>query len=392
MPGHIKKRGQGSWTVVVEQGRDPTSGKRRQLWRTVQGTKKDAEAYLIQLLHERNGGIDVHPGRLTLGQYLERWLDEYAEHSVSARTHERYAGIVHNHLIPALGSVQLAKLRPQQIQAYYGRALKEGRADKRAGGLSARTVLHHHRVLREALHQAVRWQVLARNPADGVEPPRPSRPEMHVLTPDGVQQLLDACVDPEMRALAFTAVATGLRQGELLALRWSDLDLPAARLEVTRTLQYLSGKGLSFAPPKTEKSRRRVSLSPETGTALAEHRRRQAEHRLRLGSGFTDQGLVFPEALGGPQPPFRVSHRFATVVKRAGVGPLRFHDLRHTHATLLLRAGVHPKVVSERLGHTSVTITLDTYSHVLPGLQEEAANLLDGYLKPRSSESRLANG
>ncbi|MEC4688648.1 MAG: tyrosine-type recombinase/integrase [Nitrospirota bacterium] len=386
MPGSIVKRGKNSWSVIVDLGRDPVTGKRRQLWRSVKGTKREAEAMLVRLLHERDSGIDIQPGRLTVGEYLERWLEDYASHNVSPRTHERYAGIVRKHLVPALGSVPISKLRPQHIQAYYSQAARSGRLDKKPGGLSARTVLHHHRVLREALHHAVRWQVIARNPADAVAPPRPSRAEMQVLGPDGVQELLAACNDPDLYAVVFVAVSTGLREGELLALRWSDVNLDGGNLQVTRNLQYLSGRGTVFAEPKTDRSRRKVAFSQETLALLTDHRRQQLERRVALGGAYRDQGLVFADPFGNPMPPYRLSQRFARVVRAAGLAPLRFHDLRHTSASLLLSAGVHPKVVSERLGHAGVSITLDTYSHVLPGLQEEAADLLDAYLRKPSRQ------
>jgi integrase len=215
---------------------------------------------------------------------------------------------------------------------------------------------------------------------------------MHALDGAGVQRLLGACGDPDLHALVFVAVTTGLRQGEVLALRWSDVDLADGGLRVVRSLQYLGREGLRFAEPKTARSRRRLALSPDTVSALGEHRRRQLARRLALGPAYEDQDLVFPDPLGRPAPPPRISHRFGALVRRAGVGPLRFHDLRHTHATLLLQAGVHPKVVSERLGNTSVSITLDTYSHVLPGLQEQAVRLLDGILQRPPAGERLANG
>jgi integrase len=342
----------------------------------------------VQLLHQRDGGIDAPPGKLAVGEYLQRWLEDYAKGNTAPRTYERYEQIVRQHLIPALGAIPLARLRPQHIQACYSEARQAGRIDGKDGGLSAQTVLHHHRVLREALHHAVRWQLLARNPADAVEAPRPPRHEMRVLTPDGVQRLLAACEDSELYAIVFVAVATGLREGEILALRWSDVDLHGSSAHVTRTLQYVSGRGLLFREPKTSRSRRRVSLSRETVAVLSEHRRRQLERRLALGPGYEDQNLVFVGSAGKPIPPYSVSQRFATLVKAAGIGPLRFHDLRHTSATLMLSAGVHPKIVSERLGHSGVAITLDTYSHVLPGLQEEAANLLDAFLRSPARDAR----
>lgn len=387
MQGHIRKRGRNSWTVVVDMGRDPTTGKRKQLWRSVRGTRRDAEGLLVQLLHLRDGGIDIFPGKVTVADYLQRWLEDYARPKTAPKTYEGYAQIIRCHLVPALGAIPLAKLRPQHVQAYYSRMLHRGRADGKEGGLSAQTILHHHRLLKEAFHQAVRWQLIAHSPIDVVEPPRPVRKEMQVLTPDGVQRLLSACKDPDLHAVVFVAVSTGLREGELLGLRWSDLDLSAGSLHVMRVLQYISGQGLTLREPKTSRSRRRVALSPETVSVLTEHRRRQLERRLALGSAYDDQGLVFAGPTGKPIPPYSVSQRFATLVKTAGLAPLRFHDLRHTSATLMLSAGVHPKVVSERLGHSGVSITLDTYSHVLPGIQEQAASLLDDLLLRRTSRA-----
>lgn len=308
------------------------------------------------------------------------WLRDYAQHNVSARTYERYAGIVRNHLVPALGSIQLSKLRPQQIQAYYSEALESGRMTGRGGPLSARTVLHHHRVLREALQQAVRWQLLSANAADAVEPPRPVRTEMRVLGPEGVASLLEACAEePTLRMAVYLAVSTGLRLGELLGLKWSDIDLEARSLQVVRSLQYISGQGLRFGEPKTSRSRRRVALSEGTVAELRRHRRRQIAERL-ASSDYSDLDLVLCDGAGAPIPPYQLSQRFSNLVKSAGLAPHRFHDLRHTSATLLLRAGVHPKIVSERLGHSSVAITLDTYSHVLPDMQEEAAREFDAWM------------
>lgn len=380
MPGSVQKRSKKSWTVVIDLERDPKTGRRRQLRRSIKGTKKEAEALLVQLLHERDIGIDQPPNKLTLAEYLTRWLEDYAYPNTAPKTYQRYAQIIKNNIIPALGGIMLASLRPQHIQRYYSHALKDGRIDRRKGGLSARTVLHHHRVLNEALRHAVRWQLMVRNPAEAVEPPRPIRSEMQVLSPESINTLLASCKDHNLYAIIYLAVATGLRQGELLGLRWDAIDLDSSSLSVTRTLQYISGLGLIFREPKTAGSRRKVSLSDETVRMLREHRKHQIETRLSLGPAYNDQNLVFANALGNPIPPYIVSEKFNILIKRIGLSPLRFHDLRHTSATLLLRAGVHPKIVSERLGHSGVAITLDTYSHVLPDLQSEAANLMDKLL------------
>jgi integrase len=379
MQGHIRKRGKDSWTVVVEQGRDPVTGKRKQLWRSVKGTKREAGALLVQLLHQRDTGIDVPPGKITLAEFLERWLEDYARPNVSPKTFLQYSDFVHRQLIPAIGAVPLAKLRPQHIQRYYSHALQRGRADGK-GGLSPKTVLHIHRLLRQALGHAVKWQILARNPADAVAPPRPQRFEPPVLAPAETRRLLTTADQTPHGALIHTAVMTGLRRGELLGLRWQDLDLDAGVLRVRQAAQWLPGQGWSFRPPKTHRSRRPVALAPATLNVLKQHRRRQLQEKVALGPAYRDHDLVFASPLGTPIDPSNLRRAWARIVEATGLPHLRFHDLRHIHATLLLLGGIHPKVVAERLGHTDVAITLNTYSHVLPHLQSQAAAGLERML------------
>ena len=297
MPGHIRKRGKESWTVVVDLGRDPTTGKRRQIWRSVKGPKRDAETLLVQMLHQRDTGIDVPPGKMAVGEYLERWLEDYARPNVSPKTLLQYTDFVRRQIIPALGSIGLTKLRPLHIQSYYSRALREGRADGK-GGLSAKSVLHVHRLLRQALSHAVKWQILARSPADSAEPPRPKRYDPPILSPTQVRTLLSRSSDTPQAALIHTAVMTGLRRGELLALRWQDLDLDAAILHVRQSVQWLPGLGWNFREPKTHRSRRPVALATATVNVLREHRLRQVQDRLTLGADYADHDLVFAHPSG----------------------------------------------------------------------------------------------
>ena len=223
MKGHIRKRGERSWAVVLDVGRD-AEGKRRQKWHRVSGTKKDAQRELNRLLFELDEGIYIEPAKLSVGDYLERWLDDYAANNVARKTLERYTEIIRDHLKPAIGHVMLPKLQPLHIQSYYSKALSEGRKDGK-GGLSAQTVLHHHRVLRGALKQAMRWQMLARNPADAVEPPRPERQQMKALDEAETVYLLEAAKNSRLYRPIFLAVTTGMRRGEILAVRWSAIDL-----------------------------------------------------------------------------------------------------------------------------------------------------------------------
>jgi integrase len=378
----IRKRGKNSWEVTVWQGRDPSTGRRRRRCLTIHGTKRDAAQALANALHERDTGTDLSPGRLTVADYLRRWLRDYAAHRVAPSTLVRYRSIIKEHLIPALGSLRLRDLRPAHIEEAYGGFLgPKGRADK-SGGLSPRTVLHHHRLLKEALSRAVELQLMAHNPAANVKPPRPARAEMRVLGAEEVSWLLEAAAGTPLYALVYLALHTGLRQGELLGLRWQDIDLDRGTLHVQRTAQRLPGQGVTYRPPKSHRSSRPVSLSPEVVSLLREHRRLQVEHKLRVGPAYRGLGLVFASPLGGPIDAGNLRRAFARLLDRAALPRIRFHDLRHTAATLMLTAGVHPKVVSERLGHATVALTLDTYSHVLPDLQRDAAEALDRVLGP----------
>ena len=379
MQGHIRKRCKNSWAIVIDKGRGP-DGRRLQTWRTVHGTKRDAERERTRLLHELNTGAYVEPAKLTVAEYLEQWLRDCAEPKVSAKTFERYEEVVRRHLVPALGQHRLDKLQPLHIQAYYSSALKNGRLDGK-GGLSAQTVVHHHRIFRQALGQAVRWQLIVRNPADAVDPPRPRRQEMPALDDDQIAQLLEAAKGTSCYIAVLIAVTTGLRRGEVLALRWQDVDLDKGTLAVRQTLEQTKKFGLTFKEPKSQKSRRVVALPAILVEELRKHRRKQSKQRLALRRAYQDHGLVCPRDDGSPQSPDALSAAFPHLVSRAGVPRMRFHDQRHTHATQLLIHGVHPKVVSERLGHANIGITLDTYSHVLPGMQEDAACRVDAALR-----------
>ena len=371
MPGHIERRGRDSWRVIVELPPDPVTGRRRTRKVSIRGRKKDAERALIEVLSLRDHGVDVEPQRITVAEYLERWLRDYAEPNVAPSTLKRYRGIC-SVLAETLGELRLQALRPAHIQAMYAR-LRERQ-------LAPRTVLHHHRILKEALRHAVGWQLLERNPADAVSSPRVQRKEMQALDTEGVERLVNACEDDDQRRLIFTALSTGLRLGELLGLRWSDLDLETRAATIRRTAQYLGRDGVKLRAPKTARSRRTISLSPSTVTLLREHRVAQNERRLRLGPAYEDHGAVFAAPDGRLLAPYTASYRFHKIVRSLGLTGFRFHDLRHTSATLALQAGVPAKVVSDRLGHASVAFTLDTYAHVLPDQQRQAADLIDSVL------------
>ena len=381
MKGHIRKRGKRSWAVVVELERGP-GGKRKQKWHTVQGTKKYAERKLTELLHSLDTGSYAEPTELTVATFLDRWLSEYAKRQVAGKTYERYVSIVNLHLKPLLGRLLLGKLQPLHLESAYTTWLETGRKKKQKegpAGLSSRTVLQHHRILHKALKMAVRWRLISQNPADAVEPPTYQGREIQPLDEGGSAWLLDFANDSRLYGPILLAVAGGLRRGEILALRWTDVDLESAVIMVRRSIEQTKGV-LKFKDTKGKRSRA-LSLPTLAIDALKKHSDQQNECRRLLGDAYYQNGLIFPSEDGSIWRPDSFTSAFVTLAERAGLKGIRFHDLRHSHASQLLRHGVHPKVVQERLGHSSIAITMDVYSHLLPGMQEEAAKKVDQALR-----------
>jgi integrase len=310
---------------------------------------------------------------------MTKWLTDHVSLKVSRKTHERYSEIANNHIVPALGEIRLQQLQPVDIEGFYADALRKGRRIGE-GGLSKRSVLHIHRILRQALKQAVRWKLLVHNPTDAVEPPKADRKEIVALTELETAMLLTAAGGTSFYIPALLAVTTGLRRGEILALRWSDVDLERGTLAVRRTLEQTKAR-LAFKAPKTQMSRRTVALPVMTVDALRKHKVGQAQDRLRLGLGRDDDGLVCARFDGEPRSPHAFTSEFTRFVAKLDISRITFHGLRHSHASHLLRAGVHPKVTQERLGHSTISTTMDLYSHVLEGMQEDAASRIDTALR-----------
>ena len=359
--GHLRQRSPGSWTIDLYLGIDPVTGKKRYKSETVRGTKAQAERRRNELVHQLDTGAYVEPAKETVAQFLQTWLRDYAEVSVKPDTYEGYRSQVNTHLVPALGQIPVRNLAPRHIQTFESALLREG--------LSARTVLHLHRRISQALTWGVKMGVLQRNAAAAVQPPRPQRREFKTLTWESVHDFLDAARDSKYLPLWLTALLTGLRRSEFLALRWRDLDLTAGTLSVTRRVVQLETKEMDFAPPKN--GRPRMVTLPHQAVAVLQ-RIREIRESEREGLPWNPEGLVFSKPDGRPLRPATVSTAFRRLARRTGNHGLRLHDLRHTHASLMLAAGIHLKVISERLGHSSISVTGDLYSHVLPGLQEEA--------------------
>jgi len=310
------------------------------------------------------------PGeRQTVGQYLDQWL-EAVRPTLRPESYRRYQDFCRIHIIPELGSTRLAKLSPERVQSAYSRRLK--------AGLSGTSVQLMHGVLHKALDQAMRWELIPRNVADLVTAPRRSTPEMRTLSPEEANALLEAASGHRLEALYVLAITCGLRLGELQAVRWRDVDLEGARLRVTVTYQGMVDGKPVLAEPKTARSRREVHLSALAVAALRRHRLAQLEERMRAANLWENHDLVFTNERGRPLDGNNFRQRtFAPLLERAGLPKIRFHDLRHTAATLLMSQGVPIKVASEMLGHADITTTLRTYSHVLPGMQQQAADAMD---------------
>jgi integrase len=376
MRGHIRQRGGANhWAVVVDQ-RDPQTGKRRRKWYTVHGGKRAAEREAARLISDIERGTHAEPTRETVAAFLERWI-EHMQAQVSPRSHERYGELCRKNLAPLLGSLALAKLQPAHISAAYAKALTSGRRDGK-GGLSARTVTHMHRVLREALQQALLWQLLARNPADAVKPPKVERRQMQVLDTDSAVDLIEAARGTAMFVPILLGVRCGMRRGEVVALRWRNVDLDRGQISVIASAEQTE-HGVREKETKSGRGRT-IVLSATEIEELRSHRLQQVQGLLALGVRLTDDHHVVTREDGQPLQPRSLTHAFVKFARRHGV-QIRLHDLRHSHATHMLAAGVHPKIAQERLGHSSVGITLDLYSHVLPGMQAEAVSRVDAALQ-----------
>lgn len=372
--GTIRKRSKKGWTIQWDDPRGP-DGKRRQRSKVIYGTRKEAEEALALIEHQIRTGEYVEPSRMTLAALLERWLKDSASSRVSPKTFQEYERMIRNHIVPALGSLQVQRITPMQIQAFYSKVLECGRLDGK-GGLSPRSVLHIHALLHRVFSQAVRWQILPRNPVDAVDPPRVPRTEMKSLSVEEISVLLEAARDTTLFLPIAIALGTGLRRGEVLGLRWSSVDLEGGSLAVTRSIEQTKA-GIRAKAPKTHRSLRPVKMPASLVKIL---RTAKAERMLKAGPDFSDEDYICLREDGSLWPPDVLSHRFTDLIRTLDITQVRFQDLRHTFATLSLQQGIHPKVVSEMLGHSSVNITLDTYSHVMPDMQEQAAARIDEIL------------
>src|SRR5712692_9280617 len=362
--GSIYPRGDGRWVSYLRMadGRKKFfTGPTREVVKA-RLTEAQRQAQVGQLVVGRDQPVE---------QYLEHWLAEAVRHSVRPKTYMNYELCVRR-LLPLLGRVRLRTLEPEHIQHALGKLLDRG--------LAARTVRQVHMVLRCSLKQAVLWRLIPSNPSDAVKPPRAERKEMRTLSEDEVRRLLAATTGTRHHSLWVFLVTTGVRLGEALAVRWADIDLVEGRATIRRAVQRQRGMGMVFVEPKSSRGRRTVSFPRETLEVLTAHRRDLDRERSQAGEQWQEYDLVFPSPVGRPRDMTYLSFTFHRGLERAGLPRLRIHDLRHTAATHLLNRGVHPKVVQDLLGHSTIAITLDTYSHVMPALAKEASGHMSSFL------------
>ncbi|WP_062010827.1 tyrosine recombinase XerC [Aureimonas sp. AU4] len=380
MKGSIKERSPGTWAIILDNPeRDPVTGKRRRKWHTFHGTKREAQVECARLVTMIKHGGYTEPTKTTVAQFLDRWLT-HEKASVAPKTHERYTEIARKNIMPLIGSTTLAKLKVEAIDAAWTKALASGRRNGK-GGLSPRTVHHMRRVLIKALNQAVVWEMIPKNPATLSKPPKVERKAMSAYGSDTTAQLLEAVRGTRIYVPVLLAVMCGLRRGEVVALRWKDVELGdnQRRLSVVATAEQTK-TGVRQKETKTGRGRV-VDLSASMTAELLRHRAAQAEEQLRLGVRVTPDSFVVAQVDGQPLQPNSLTHEWVRILAKSDLPRIRFHDLRHSHATQMLAAGVHPKVAQERLGHSTIAITLDIYSHVMPGMGASAAELVDAAVR-----------
>jgi len=366
--GCISKRKDGTWCAVITVGRKP-DGKLKQKF-FYGKTRQEVAEKLNKALNELRQGTFVEATAVTVESWLKTWLEEYKRPKLRLTTFESYRIMAECHIVPAIGHIKLKDLRPEHLQHLYNEKLK--------AGLSPRTVRYIHLVVHSALKQALKNQLVYRNVAEATELPADKKKEARALTLEEMDRFLNALEGDRLKAAFVTLLGTGLRRGELLALKWDNVNLKEGTIAVKENLVWIAKKGFVFQPPKTEKSKRVVPLPDDVLAELKRHKVRQAEEKLKIGAAYQDNGLVFCTEIGTPIIPRNFERKYKALLKKAGLTGVKLHSLRHTYATRLLELGENLKVVQELLGHSRISVTADIYSHVSPELKRGAAAKLNG--------------
>lgn len=373
MKGTVTKKGK-AWYVVLDLGRDD-NGKRQQKWISARkelnlpkpATKKQAEELLIKLLKDLQDGTYFEPSEITLKDYLEKWLEDYCKPNLKQTTFDSYESFIRLHIAPTIGKIKLKDLRPAQVQKLYNQKMTE---------LSSRSVRYIHSILHKAIKQAVKWEYIHRNVIEAATPPSLKQKEKQPWDTNQVKTFLEAAKAERLYPLFLLAVMTGMRRGEILGLKWDDIDFANGIISVKRSIVRTS-KGQTVGDLKTEKSKRAITISETVLQVLKAHHVAQAQELLAVGQKNTESWVFTREADPRPPYPTHMNDILKRIIAKANLPKISFHDLRHTHATMLLSQGVNPKIVQERLGHSNISVTMDVYSHVMPGMQKKAADELE---------------
>ena len=365
--------------MKFDAGNDPVTRKRRIRYASFKGTKRDAQIELARLVSENASGESVDPTKTTVAEYLQRWERDWATLNVSAKTLERYSELIRKHVVAHIGHVRIQKLRPVVLADLYAKLMREGKGT--AGGLAPRTVGHVHRVLHRAFHHAAQWGVVSQNIVENVCPPPVESTEVQILRVDDVKALLkklDGRKGHTLYTIAVVLLSSGIRRGELLALRWKDVDMDGFKLRVDRSLEQTKQHGFRFKSPKTKHGRRSISLPPAAVTELRAHWKVQQELRLKLGQGKSpDDALIFSNWDGSIRSPDALTKEWTLCMGQIGMPGCTLHSLRHTHASQLIESGMDILTISRRLGHGSPGITLGVYGHLFSNSDDRAAQVME---------------
>lgn len=402
MAGSLEKRGKNSWRLVVSCGMGPD---RKQIKKTKKVTvttaceqktcrgcvkinrchaRKEAEKLLAEFVVEIEKGLYIEPSKLTFKDFVEKWIQDYAESNLDPKTLHRYKEILDSRILPAMGHLRLDQIKPMHLVEFYKNLQEDGiRRDGKPGGLSPKTILQHHRIISSILNDAVQWQIIKENPAARVKPPRVRKKKTECYDKEQTMALL-AALDGEplkYKAMVMLAIATGLRRGELLGMEWQDVDFENNTIDIHKASQYIPGKGVFVKSPKTEESNRLITVPASVMVLLKEYKKQQAEKKLKAGSLWKGSDRLFTTWDGRPMHPDTITKWFPKFLERHNLPHIRFHDLRHLNATLLIAEGVPLKNVSKRLGHSNISTTADLYAHALRSVDQEAADKLDDLFK-----------
>ncbi|NPV80167.1 MAG: site-specific integrase [Firmicutes bacterium] len=398
MLGSLEKRGKNSWRLIVSCGMGP-DGKQEKKTKTVSvdtpclekscrgcdkltrcKARKEADKLLAEFSLEVEKGLYIAPSKLTFKDFMERWIRDYGETNLAPKTLFRYKEMLDSRILPAMGHIPIEKLKPMHLLEFYKNLQEDGvREDGKPGGLSERTILHHHRLISAILQDAVDWEVIPSNPASKVKPPKVKKTQAPCYDEEQTARML-AALDTEplkYKVMVVLALATGARRGELMGLEWQDVDFENSTIDIHQASQYLPGRGVFTKEPKTETSSRAIAIPPSVIALLKQYKAQQAEERLKVGDLWQESNRIFTTWDGRPMFPDTISNWFSKFLKRHGLPHIAFKNLRHTSGTLLIAEGVPLKNVSRRLGHSNISTTADIYAHALRSVDQAAAAKLD---------------